>query len=254
MKIWAVAVNTFKETIRDRILYNLLVFALLMILLTIALGQLTIGEQVKITTDLGLGCISIFGVLIAIFIGIGLVSKEIERKTIYSLVAKPLSRYQFLLGKFFGLFCTLFVNLVIMTLAYAGVLFYMASSLNWPLLQAILLILIELSIIIAAALLFSTFSSPTLSAIFSLAFFAIGRMSNDLRLLAAKSESTVYPYLAQGLYHLVPNLSNYSRFNAAAYGEALELGLFFHIVAIGILTTAFLLGLAMIVFQRRDFV
>ena len=225
-----------------------------LLLLTVALGQLTVGEQAKITTDLGLGCISLFGVLIAIFIGIGLVSKEIERKTIYSLVAKPLPRYQFLLGKFFGLFFTIFVNLVIMTLAYAGVLSYMASSLNWPLLQAILLILVELSIIIAAALLFSTFSSPTLSAIFSLAFFAIGRMSNDLRFLAAKSESTLYHYLAQGLYYLVPNLSNYSRFNAAAYGEALDLGLFFRLVAIGILTTAFLLGLAMIVFQRRDFV
>ena len=253
MKIWAVALNTFKETIRDRILYNLLVFALLMIGLTIALGELTVGEQVKIATDLGLACISIFGTLIAIFLGIGLVGKEIERKTIYSLVAKPLPRYQFLLGKFGGLFLTILCNLAIMTAAYAGVLSYMAASFTWPLIQAILLILVELAIIIAAALLFSTFSSPTLSAIFTLAFFVIGRMSEDLREFGAKSKNLLYQYLAQALYTLLPNLSNYSRLHAAAYGEALALNLFLPIVALGVLTTALLLGSAMLIFQRRDF-
>jgi len=253
MKVWAVALNTFKETIRDRILYNLLVFALLMILLTIALGELTIGEEVKVTTDLGLGCISIFGTLIAIFLGIGLVGKEIERKTIYSLVAKPLPRYQFLLGKFAGLFLTILVNLGIMTVAYVGVLYYMAGSFTWPLLQAILLILVELAIIIAAALLFSTFTSPTLSAIFSLAFFVIGRMSEDLRLLGGKSKSILFQHFSQLLYYCLPNLSNYSKLHAAAYGDALSLDLFLQIVGVGILTTAFILGLAMLIFQRRDF-
>jgi len=253
MKVWAVALNTFKETIRDRILYNLLVFALLMILLTIALGELTIGEEIKITTDLGLSCISIFGTLIAIFLGIGLVSKEIERKTIYSLVAKPLPRYQFLLGKFAGLFLTILVNLAIMTAAYAGVLHYVAGSFTWPLLQAVFLILVELAIIIAAALLFSTFTSPTLSAIFSLAFFVIGRMSEDLRLLGGKSKTVWFQHVSQILYYCLPNLSNYSRLHTAAYGEAMSLGLFLQIAGIGILTTALILGLAMLIFQRRDF-
>jgi len=253
MKVWAVALNTFKETIRDRILYNLLVFALLMILVTIALGQLTIGEEIKIATDLGLGCISIFGTMIAIFLGIGLVSKELERKTIYSLAAKPLPRYQFLLGKFFGLFLTILVNLSIMTAAYAGVLRFMAGSFTWPLLQAVFLILIELAIIIAAALLFSTFTSPTLSAIFSLAFFVIGRMSEDLRTLGGKSKSVLFQHFSQILYDCLPNLSNYSRLHPAAYGEALSPGLFLQIVGIGILTAAFILGLAMLIFQRRDF-
>jgi ABC-type transport system involved in multi-copper enzyme maturation permease subunit len=253
MKVWAVALNTFKETIRDRILYNLLVFALFMIILTIALGELTIGEEIKVTTDLGLSCISIFGTLIAIFLGIGLVGKEIERKTIYSLVAKPLPRYQFLLGKFAGLFLTILVNLGIMTLAYAGVLSYMAGSFTWPLGQAILLILVELAIIIAAALLFSTFTSPTLSAIFSLAFFVIGRMSSDLRFLGGKSKSFWFQHFSQVLYYCLPNLSNYSQLHSAAAGGAMDLGLFFQIVAIGVLTAALILGLAMLIFQRRDF-
>src|SRR5712691_10854438 len=117
-RVTIIALNTFKENLRDKILFNLVVFGLLLIGSSILLSTLTIGEQATIIKDVGLGSISLFGTLIAIFVGIGLVSKEIEKRTIYTIIAKPLRRYQFLLGKYFGLTLTLFVNIAIMVMGF----------------------------------------------------------------------------------------------------------------------------------------
>src|SRR5213596_1510604 len=114
-RIIVIALNTFKENLRDKILYNLVFFGLLLIGSSILLSTLTMGEHAKIIQDIGLASINVFGVLIAIFVGIGLVSKEIDKRTIYSIIAKPISRSQFLLGKYCGLVLTLVVNVVIMT-------------------------------------------------------------------------------------------------------------------------------------------
>ena len=129
-RIMVIALNTFKENLRDKILYNLVFFGLMLTGSAILLGSLTIGEQDKITKDLGLASINIFGVLIAIFVGIGLVSKEIEKRTIYSIIAKPIPRYQFLLGRYSGLALTLFVNTAIMTVGFILVLLLAGVSLD----------------------------------------------------------------------------------------------------------------------------
>ena len=258
MKLWAIAYNTFRENIRDRVLYNILVFAVLMIGLSVVIGKLSLAEQERITIDVGLTSISIFGVLMAIFLGVGLVSKEIDRKTIYTLVAKPVSRPLFLLGRFFGLLITIGVNMAIMTIAFALALFLIKGHgtwpLTWPMLQAVIMIYMELAIITAAAMVFSTFSTPTLSAIFALSFFVIGRLSLGLMEFTAKSKDQVLVGGAKILYYLVPNLSNYVRIESALYGDGLPFLLFLRVLGIGTLTSAFLLLIAMTIFQRRDFV
>jgi ABC-type transport system involved in multi-copper enzyme maturation permease subunit len=123
-RVLAIARNTYRETVRDKILYNLILFALIMILSSIMLGQLTLGNEDKIILDLGLSAISVFGMLIAIFIGIGLVYKELEKRTVYALLAKPIHRYELILGKYLGPLLTLLVNVAVMTVGLEAALLY----------------------------------------------------------------------------------------------------------------------------------
>ena len=120
-----IAVNVFRESVRDKVLYNLVFFAILLMGASYLIGQLTAGQDVKIIKDLGLAAMSIFGVFIAVFIGIGLVSKEVEKRSIYSLLAKPIERYHLVVGKYLGLLLTLVVNLSVMMVALYVVLAFM---------------------------------------------------------------------------------------------------------------------------------
>jgi len=252
-KIWTIALNSFRENIRDRILYNLLVFALLMIVLSIALVQLSTGEWERITIDVGLGSISIFGSLMAIFLGISLVSKEIERRTIYTLLSKPVSRTFFLLGKYFGLVLTILVNMIIMAAVYLLILYYLHGHFSWAQAQALILIFLSLMVVVAIALFFSTFSTPTLSAIFTLSLFVIGHLTGEIRHFSEQSASALVKYFGRAVYYLLPNLSNYSLVDNATFGQALELQSFFNLILVGLLTAAFILALASLVLEKRDF-
>ena len=167
MKIQAIALNTFKETIRDRILFLLLFFAAVFIVFSRLLALLTVGDRVKIIKDVGLSSISLFGVLMAILMGTGLVYKEIDKKTIYTLLSKPIHRYQFILGKFFGLVLTLSLMLLLMSLVYLIVVFLHTFQIEWKMLIAIFFIFVELLLITSVAILFSCFctmTSPPLAA------------------------------------------------------------------------------------------
>src|SRR5215218_9850377 len=190
---WWVAVNVFKESVRDRVPYNLAVFAVLLISSSYLLGQLTAGQDVKIIKDLGLAATAVFGLFIAIFIGIGLVSKEVERRSVYALLTKPLSRTHFIIGKYAGLVLTLAVNVSVMTIALYAVLGYLtftqgrdaragwdAPGVDPRLLIAVALIFVQLMIVTAIALFFSTFSTPILSAAFTLGFYIAGHFNADL--------------------------------------------------------------------------
>jgi ABC-type transport system involved in multi-copper enzyme maturation permease subunit len=259
MKLWAISYNTFRENIRDRVLYNLLAFAVIMIGLSVALGRLSIAERYRITVDVGLSSITVFGVLIAVFLGIGLVSKEIEKKTIYTLIAKPVHRYIFILGRYFGLMITLGVNVLIMAAAFTAVLWFNRAGdtgwpLTWPMVQAVALTYVELGIITAVAMVFSTFSTPTLSAIFTLSFFVIGRLTAGLRQFTDPAENNILYWGVEALYYVVPNLTNYVRIEGAVYGDGLGIGISLRIIAIGVLTIAFFLLMAITIFQRRNFV
>jgi ABC-type transport system involved in multi-copper enzyme maturation permease subunit len=251
-RIISISLNTFRETLREKLLYNLLIFALLMIGSSILLSRLTLGDANRLILDLGLASINLFGVIIAIFVGIGLVSKEIDKKTIYTIVSKPVPRYEFLLGKYLGLCSTLFVNTVIMVAGLLVVLRVMDVPIELVLFKSLLLIFMELLVITAVALLFSAFTSSTLSAIFSLAVYVIGHLSSDLKTLGEKLD-TVSRAVLNTLYYLMPNLE---RFNLKGHViHRLDVGMtdMALIMCYGLAYTALLLMAAAVIFQRRDF-
>ncbi|MCJ7611508.1 MAG: ABC transporter permease [Candidatus Aminicenantes bacterium] len=253
MRIRVIAFNTFKEAIRDRILYLLLFFAGTSILLSRILALLTVGDRVKIIKDVGLASISLFGALMAILIGTGLVYKEIDKKTIFTLMSKPLHRYEFVLGKFFGLVLTLFLMLAAMSLIFLALVFLHTWRFDPQLLLAIAFIFFEFVLITAAAILFSCFSTPILSALFSLSFYIIGHFSWSLETLLRKLRSGPTRVLGQALYTLIPDLENFNFKTEVVHGLPLPAGMLAYSLLYGTLYTLFILTLAVIIFRKRDF-
>jgi ABC-type transport system involved in multi-copper enzyme maturation permease subunit len=261
-----IAVNVFRESVRDKVLYNLVAFAILLMGASYLLGQLTAGQDVKIIKDLGLAATSIFGLFIAIFIGIGLVSKEVERRSIYGLLAKPIERHQLVLGKYAGLLLTLAVNLAVMTAALYVVLAFMSweeipfVKLGWEapavdpaMLKAIGLTFVELSVVTAIALFFSTFSTPLLSAAFAFGLFVAGRFSADLRNFNQVVDSRAAAALAQGLYWVLPNLAPFDVRSQVVHAQPVPAGYLALTTAYGVIYIAALLAAATFIFSRRDF-
>jgi ABC-type transport system involved in multi-copper enzyme maturation permease subunit len=254
MKIKAIALNTFKEAIRDRILYLLFFFAAVSVVFSRLLAVLTVGDRVKIVKDVGLAAISLFGVLMAILIGTGLVYKEIDKKTIFTLVSKPIHRFEFLLGKFFGLVLTLFIMTASMSLIFLATVFFHTFKIEAGLLLAVLFIFIELILITAVAILFSCFSTPILSSLFSLSFFLIGHFSWGLQTLIQKTKSAPLKLFVQGLYILLPDLENFNFKTEVVYGLTVLPKYYIFSAFYGLAYTAFILTLAILIFKRRDFV
>ncbi|MEE8448342.1 MAG: ABC transporter permease subunit [Thermodesulfobacteriota bacterium] len=253
MKLYPICINTFRETVRDRILYSLLAFALLMIGSTVYLATLTIAEHVKLVTDFGLAAISLFGVIVAIFVGIGLVFKELDKRTIYTVLSKPIPRYEFVLGKYLGLLLTLLVNLTIMATGFILVLKLFGDVLTPSLFWAIYFIYLELMVITALTIFFSSFTTPTLSAMFTLGLFVIGHLSLDLKLLGAKSESLMVRYLSKLIYYSLPNLENFNLKGVVVYQMSVSPEKILLVTGYGLLYVMVLLVLAMVIFQKRDF-
>lgn len=251
--LWVVAHNTFRETVRDKILYNLVFFALLLIGLSVLLGTLTIGEQAKIVNDVGLAAINLVGVIIAIFVGIGLVSKEIERRTIYTILARPITRTQFILGKYGGLGCVMVVNLAIMVIMFFLTIVLTGNPVHGSLFQAIQLILVETLLVTAMAMFFSTFSSPTLSAIMTIGFYLIGHLTTDLKGIAEGSKSPVSEVIMSGLYYVCPNLEWLNIKGQAARGVMVGGEYQLAATAYGLIYASLLLFGACRIFERRDF-
>jgi ABC-type transport system involved in multi-copper enzyme maturation permease subunit len=261
-----VAVNVFKESVRDRVLYNLVFFAVLLIASSYLLGQLTAGQDVKIIKDLGLAATTIFGLFIAIFIGIGLVSKEVERRSIYSLLAKPIGRPSFIVGKYAGLVLTLAVNVAVMTLALflvLGVMTYLteprlrsawdAPGLDPRLIKAVVLIFMQLMIVTAVALFFSTFSTPLLSAALTFGIFIVGQFNADLKNFDKIVESRPAIWLARGMYHLLPDFAAFDVKMEVVHGLPVSAGYMATTVLYGLAYVAALLVMSVLIFSRRDF-
>ena len=251
--IIVIALNTFRENLRDKILYSLLIFAALLMGASILLGALTIAEQEKIIADMGLASINVIGVIIAIFVGIGLVSKEIERRTIYTILAKPISRSQFILGKYLGLVITLGVNLVIMFDVFVFTLWMTQVPITMVLVQAVALMMVEFLVVTATALFFSTFSTPTLSAALTLGLYFIGHLTSDLKSLAEKSSSEVTKAVMTALYYLCPNLEVLNIKGQAVSGVSLAWSYQLSATLYGLLYASLLLAGAAAIFQKRDF-
>jgi ABC-type transport system involved in multi-copper enzyme maturation permease subunit len=251
--IWAIALNSFREAIRDRILYLLLVFGLLMIVSSVVLSLLTVGSQEKIITDIGLASISIFGVLISVFIGIGLVSREIQRRTIYTVVTKPVYRYQFLLGKYLGLLLTVGCNVALMTLIFLAVLLWKTGTVDVGLLPAVLMIFVELVLVSGFALLFSSFSTPILSSVFTLALYVTGHLTGGLLLLKEHVKNDWSRQLCDVLYYLLPNLELFNLKHQAVHNLPLREGQILLALLYGLLYASAVFVLTVAIFRRRDF-
>lgn len=308
-KVFAIALNTFKEAVRNRILYILLIFAIVLLLFSGVVRELTISAQEQVIRSLGLGCINIFGLLIAVFVGIGLVYNELDKKTIYTIVSKPIDRWQFILGKYFGLLLTIYVNILIMAAFFYAALYFqeytgdaaMASfyasfepnetvgfvarsgylgkavflsiygalktllflpdAVTQYLHVVVLMTCVELAIITAFAILYSSFSTPTLSAILTVFTFVIGRCSEDIVRYAwyveRKGLTTMAAKMkyhgAQFVAHIAPNLKMYYRdtsYQALSDPPAL---LNWNAVLYGIAYSALILSLAVVIFRRRNF-
>lgn len=251
-RILAVAANTFRETVRERVLYNLVFFAILMTLAGLLLGQLSIRQDEKILKDIGLAAMDLFGTLIALFIGTGLVSKEIERRSLYPLLAKPLSRSEFFLGKFAGLSFTLFVNLSVMLLALLLTLGGTGRRPDPGLITAVYPILLGLLLVVAFAMLFSTLTSATLAAVLTVGVVVVGRFADVIRGMREVLPG-VPQQLVQLLFAVVPNFANFDFKNQVAYGETVSAGILAWVTLYAAAWTVVVLGLGLASFRSRDF-
>ena len=255
-RVGSIARNAFREAVRDRVLYNLVLFVLLLTGGAIFLGELSAGQESKVIVDLGLSAMLLFGVFISIFVGVGLVYKEIERRTVYAIFAKPVGRGEFLVGKYLGLCLTLLVNVLVMGAGVSLALIYVNGGWNplalhiWP---AIMLIYFELMILTAVALLFSSFSTPALSALLTFFVFIIGHFSADLKTFAASLGTTSARVCFAALYYLLPNLTNYSFITPASHGQMPQLATFVAAAAYAIIYIIILLSAATLIFNRRNF-
>jgi len=259
-KIAAIAANTFKEAIRDKILYGFLFFAVMLILFSLVLGQLSIDQQIRCTLDIGLAGISFFSVLISIFLGITLLYKEIEKRTIYPVLAKPVSRTVYLIGKFLGLGAVMSVQIALMVIVFLGVLLSQNGHLTMGILFCVVLIFIETLLIISMALFFTSFSSPFLSGIFCLGIFAAGRNVNLIAELGKHKSMQWMTPLLDGITAVLPNLYLFYPGGkivdsswATVHEQFVSTGYMASTIAYGLLYTGAFLALSILLLGKRDF-
>ncbi len=254
-RVGVVALNTFREAVRDRVLYNLVFFALLMMAAAIAVGQISIGIEQTVIVSLGLSAISVMGLLISVFIGVALVSKEMDKRTLYALLAKPVRRWEFLLGKFAGLVLTLAVNTAAMALGLLLVMVYVKHSLEGSdaaVLVAVYFIWLKLALIVALSLLFSCFTTPLLAILFTVGLYIVGLYVQELRNLPVEVMSPAMAAFTRWLSYLLPNFENFNVMALAAHGRAVPGALILQNTLYTVIYCAIVLTAAAAVFSRKN--
>jgi Cu-processing system permease protein len=249
--ILTIARNTFKEAIRDRILYAILAFALLFLVSTFFLGSISLGEDIKVVKDLGLAGIYIFSIIIAVFLGTSLVYKELEKKTLYIIISKPVSFIDFAIGKFLGLWAGLSLNIFLMTIAYLIIVKIKGGGIDYISLYSILLLIFEIAIFIALTILFSSFTTPLAGAIYSVIFLYIGHSLSLLKQSAEKSEG-FYKYFADGAYYILPNLEKFNLRNSVVYGVIPNSGEIVYPIIYSIIYTSIFIWLAVLALKKQE--
>ena len=267
-RIGLVAWHVFKESVRDRVLFGILGFALLLVAASILIGQITAGQDLKIIKDLGLATIEIAGALMTVFIGVGLVAREIDRRSIFSLLAKPLPRWEFIAGKYLGLVLTIAVNLWAMALALYLMLAWQnftsseSVKLSWSapamdprLLMVMVMITAEMALLTAVALFFSSFSSSALlSTIFTVGIFITGLASADLRNFGNIVDvAPAFASIVSGIGWALPAFSEFDIKSQVVHGRAVSGGLMWGMLAYAAIYSTALVGLSTAVFARREF-
>jgi len=253
--VYTVATNTFREAVRDRVLYNLVFFALLMMGAAILVGQISLGIEQSVIVSLGLTAISVIGLFIAIFIGVSLVSKEMDKRTLYALLAKPVERWEFLLGKFAGLVMTLTINTAVMALGLYVALWTVKHPLQSSdvyILVAVYLILLKLAILVALALLFSCFTTPFLAILFSAGIYVAGVFAQNLRTMQTVDIAPAAMRILKAVSYALPNFENFNVMGAVSHGRVVPGALVAHATLYAVAYCAIVLAEAAAVFSRRN--
>ena len=252
MRIRAVAQNTFREAVRDKVLYVLVFLAAGSILGSKALGWISIGQDIKIMKDVSLAAMQVFGVLIAIFVGASLVYKEIDKRTLYTILARPVRRYEFLLGKYLGQALLLGLVTAAMTGVATVYILALGGRLTLSFYEAAALIYGELLLVTAFAVLLSSLTSPILGAFIVFAVFVFGHATDILIDLPPQLKGTASEQILRVIYYAVPNLNNFNIRAEAANGVAVSLAYFTWAIAYGAAYTILFLVLAALAFEDKD--
>ena len=248
-----IALNTFREIVRDRVLYGLVVFSILLIGFSLVLGNLSFSEQARISIDFGFSGIQLSSVILSIFVGSTLVSKEIEKQTLMTLLARPLSRFEFVIGKFVGL--GLVVTIAVLGLF--GVLLLLTFIMKWAINLAFFIslvgILAESILLMAMTIFFGMISKPILAVSYSLSLFLLGHWIGDLPYFAEKSSSASFKFFSKIIEYVIPNLEMFDFRSAAIYGDEIPAAQLLRTMVYAVSWIALCLTGAGILFKRKDF-
>jgi len=252
-RILAISENTFKESLRQRIMLLLIIFSILLIAVSLFLEPFALGESPKLLRDFGMAVTSLFGILVVIIIGSALIHKDIEKRTIYTVIAKPVKRSEIILGKFLGLFLLIAVLQGAMAIIHQFAIFIYEGKFDFPILLALPFSLIEIMVLLGILLLFSSFSSATLTSIMGVIFYVIGHASPDLKLFADSVKVPTIKYFAYGFYYILPNLENFNLRLELVHKLPIYPDQLLFAVCYGFIYTIFLLYLAVLIFEEREF-
>ncbi len=256
MKVVAISINTFREALRNKILYSVVFFALLLVSISAFFGTVTIGDRSRVIKDFGLFSLSFFGAIITIIAGVSLLNKELKQKTIYNILSKPVERWQFILGKYLGLTLTVSILVALMGIGLVCFLGVLEGRVDWLMFQGIVLILLEVVVIAAISMFFSSLVvTTTLSGLFTLGAYIAGRSMSSVRYYMLHSEEPNEALLT--LVHLLdkvlPDLSLFNMNDLIVYGSPVSGGSFLHAVIYCGAYSLVALVLAVLIFERREF-
>ncbi len=253
MIIKSIALNTFKEAIRNRFLYLLFFLGIFFALSSYIISLLSIGGDEKILKDVGLAAISFFSVLIAIFTGINLVYKEIDKKTVYNILSKPVSRENFIIGKFLGLAYTMFISLFLMAIIFFLFLYISIGTIDLNIVYFFILLYFELLVLISISLLFSSFSTPILSSIFTITIYLVGHVTWTFNYFRHLVTSPVAKAIVYPIYYIFPNLDKFNIKNDIVTNGTIDHANFLYSSIYGVFYTIVILVVTIIIFKKREF-
>ncbi|MDQ5962615.1 MAG: hypothetical protein QG653_422 [Patescibacteria group bacterium] len=252
--IFTIAQNTFRETMRDRILLAALAVVLIIIAFTLFIASISIEQDVRMIVDFGTSAIYILQIFVAIFIGSMLMYKEVEQKTFFLILPKPIRRYEIILGKALGLTATTFTVTLLSTLALFAILLTKGATLFVvPILLSVFLSTLEAMILILISIVFSGFTSPILSAIYTIVFFLAGHAGESLRPLIMFPQSTVIEVVARGIYYLLPNLEKFNIRNDIVFGDIPNATSIIFSLLYALFYASLLFFVASVTFKKKEF-
>jgi ABC-type transport system involved in multi-copper enzyme maturation permease subunit len=251
-RIYTIAANAFRETVRDRILYGLIIFALIVLPGSRLVISLSVGQEIRILKDFGYGAIALFGLLIAVTSGTALLFKEMDKRTIYVLVAKPVRRWELVVGKYFGLLSTLLLAFLIMGVTLLLTLWLLGGKPDGLFFLTIAGLFGQLAVITAVAMLFSTVTSPALSAVFTFCLYVAGTSADQLRLFADRMPGMFLKAAAKGASYLIPNLQNFNFRTESIHGLPADPARIWLMLAYAVLYIAFILTAACLIMEHKD--